>query len=53
MTKKKQEKNANDMTDEELLLSVFPPHVVERIKREALGQIPEPRVPPIDPMKTD
>ncbi len=36
MPKKKPEKSANDMTDEELITSVFPRHVVERIEREVL-----------------
>jgi len=34
MPKKKPEKSANEMTDDELIKSVFPPHVVERIRRE-------------------
>ena len=35
MTKKKEPpKDANEMSDEELMRSVFPPHVVERIERE-------------------
>ncbi len=31
---KKRKKDANEMTDEELIQSVFPAHVVERIRRE-------------------
>lgn len=34
MTKKKPEKSANDMTDDELIKSVFPARVVEQIRRE-------------------
>lgn len=34
MTKKKPEKSANEMTDDELIKSVFPPRIVERIRRE-------------------
>jgi hypothetical protein len=34
VTKKKPEKPASEMNDDELIKTVFPPHVVERIRRE-------------------